>query len=232
MSGLKSIRIRRIAGLGGLVIVATLIAAVLAGPTAAHHGKGGHAGGDEGTNETATFTFVVSGDLIGSVTTTIPSINGKERAIGNNPEIGEDLELDMGVFLGNNANSSGWDLEKCFAGSEFKFTGSGVGVIADRKNPGDGRSGFWFTAKGTDGTTDVQYKLAGISVDIPLPAVWPYWLPDVGQTVTVATKVGEPWEMSTTNGPGKSVACTGEGTTGDGTAGGALHFEIAITRIS
>ena len=37
-------RLRRIAGLGGLVIVAVLIAAVLAGQVAAHHGRGGHAG--------------------------------------------------------------------------------------------------------------------------------------------------------------------------------------------
>lgn len=37
-------RLRRIAGLGGLLIVAVLIAAVLAGQVAAHHGKGGHAG--------------------------------------------------------------------------------------------------------------------------------------------------------------------------------------------
>ena len=74
MSGLKSIRIRRIAGLGGLAIVAALIAAVLAGPAAAHHCKGAHASqeGCAGGAETPTFNITVSGDLGGNVTTTTP----------------------------------------------------------------------------------------------------------------------------------------------------------------
>ena len=44
MTVLESTRLRRLARLGALVTVAVLTAVVLAGPVAAHHGKGAHAG--------------------------------------------------------------------------------------------------------------------------------------------------------------------------------------------
>ena len=217
--------LRRIAGLGGLVIVAVLTAVLLAGPVAAHHGKGGHAGGDKGTNEAATFTFDVSGDLVGNVTVT-KTVNANESLIHTGEPGGADLVLDMGSFLGENAGQSGWD--GCFAQRSF----SGVlQIVADKNDSGDGRSGFWFMAKGTDGTTDVKYGLSVTLVTIKPPpaAVWPYWLPVVGETATVTTVTGAAWKMNTSNGPGKKVACTGDGTTGGGT-GDTLDFTITITR--
>jgi len=224
------IRLRRITGLGALLMLALLAAAMMAGPTAAHHRVGhdpGPGGGDRGTNEAATFKITVSGDLGGNVTTT-KAINGKESSIHNNPPDGEDLELDMGVFLGNNATSSGWDLlqrNQCFAGSGFKFTGSVVQVSADKNDPETGSVSFYFLAKGKDGTTEIWYLLAVTPVTIKPPdgADWPYWLPALNETATVT---GGPWEMSHSGGPGKKVACTGEGT------GDTLSFVIEITRIS
>jgi len=221
--------LRTIAGLGGILLVAIMAAVMLAGPAAAHCPSHHHCDGgdkDTGGGEAATFEITISGDLGGNVTTTNANINGKESLIHNNPEIGENLELDMGVFLGNNATSSGWDLTKCFAGSDFKFTGSAVQVVADKNDTGFGSAGFWFTAKGDDGTTDIKYQLAVTLVTIDPADGWPYWLPAVNATSTVT---GGPWEMRHSNGPGKKIACTGEGT---GETEGPLDFAIVITRIS
>ena len=69
-----------------------------------------------------------------------------------------------------------------------------------------------------------------VTIEPPTEAIWPYWHPaEVNDIATVTTVSGAPWEVSTTNGPGKKIACTGEGTTGDGT-GETLEFTIVITR--
>ena len=49
------------------------------------------------------------------------------------------------------------------------------------------------------------------------------WLPDVGETVAIT---GGPWDMRLSGGPGKRVACLGEG------MGDTLDFTIDITRIT
>ena len=217
--------------LGGLVIVAALIAVVLAGSATAHRCKGAHASRCAGEAGTPTFKITVSGDLGGNVTTT--QAQGPESGIHNNPPVGEDLELDMAGFIGHN---DGTEWNTCFddGSGGNQFSGSTVQVAADKDDPGTGRAGFFFTANGTDGT-EVKYHLAVTPVEIPqpaLPAVWPNWLPDiVGQTVTVTTVTDGAWELQHSNGPGRKVACTVNGTTGEGT-GETLHFTIAIKRIS
>ena len=120
----KWIRLRRISGLGGLLVVAVMAAVMMVGPASAHHGKGGHAGGDKGTNETAKFTFVVSGDLAGNVTTT--QALGRESGIHIKPQVGEVLKLNMAGFLYKNVGRpdlTGWG--KCFAGGTFAVEGGG-----------------------------------------------------------------------------------------------------------
>ena len=230
MSGLKSIRIRRIAGLGGLVIVAALIAAVLAGPVAAHPGKGGHK--DNGTNEAATFTFDVSRDIVGNVTVT-KTVSKNQSAINigvEDPVLVRNMD---GFLVVHNVGLTGW--KTCFAGP---FTGSGVQVSADKNDPGFGWAGFWFSAEDKDGKIDIWYHLAVTRVKIepldPAGAVWPYWLPALNETATVTTVPGAPWKLQHSGGPGRKLACKGEGTTGEGTTGDGtgetLHFTILVTR--
>ena len=228
------IRLRRITGLGALLMLALLAAAMMAGPAVAHHGPGhdgGPPGGDKGTNEAATFTFGVSDDIVGSVKVT-KTVSKNQSGI-HTGGVGADLKLNMSVFVGKNATStagvSGADWDNCFAGGPFS---GNLAVEADKKDPGTGWVSFWFAAKGKDGTTEIWYNLAVTRVEIePLPAVWPYWLPAVGDTVTVTTKAGEPWKLQHNAGPGKKVACTGDGTTGKGT-NDTLDFVIAIKRIA
>ena len=223
----KWIRLRRITGLGGLLVVAVMAAVMMAGPAVAHHRAGhdgGPGGGDTGTNEAATFTFVVSGDLAGNVTTT--QRHG-ESGIHNIPELGEVLELNMAGFFAK-VSLDGWG--NCFVGGTFSVEGA---VLADKNVPNTGKAGFHFTALGTDGTTEVKYKLVVtlVTIEPPPEAIWPNWLPALNETATVTTVPGAPWEVSTTNGPGKKLACTGEGTTGKGT-GDTLDFTIVVARIS
>ena len=207
------IRVRRITGLAGLLVVAVMAAVMMAGPAVALH-RGGHdggpGGGDEGTNETATFAVVVSGDLAGNVTTT--QKNGQVSGIHNIPELGEVLELSMAGFFAKVVGRDGW--ANCFARGTYSVEG---GVIADKNVPGTGKASFHFTALGTDGTTEVKYALAVrfVEIESPSEAVWPDWLPGLNESATVTTVDGASWEMKTTNGPGKKVACTGGGGHGE-----------------
>ena len=227
-------RLRRIAGLGALLTVVVLAGVMMAGPATAHHCKGSHPTqppcdeGDRGTNEAATFRMDVLEDLAGSITV-IRAINGKESSIQNVPENGEELELNMTGFFGENADLTGRN--QCFAGGTFS---GALQVSADKNDPGTGWAGFWFTAKGNDGT-EVKYHLSVTPVTIEPPdgAVWPYWLPDVDETATVTTLAhgfGGSWEMQHSGGPGRKVACTGDGATGQ-RLGDTLAFVIEITRI-
>ena len=228
------IRPRRITGLGALLMLAMMSAGLLAGPVAAHHCKGSHdfdgcvVGGGTGGVETATFEMDASGNLVGSVEVTQKA--NVQSIIHNIPQAGEVFELDMaGFFAKNTSTRPDWD--ECFAG-DGTFSVEG-GVIAEKNDTNTGQAGFHFTAKGTDGTTDVKYKLVVtfVTIEPPSEAIWPNWLPALNETATVTTVPGAPWEVSTTNGPGKKVACTGDGTTGKGTDD-TLDFAIAIERIS
>ena len=111
---------------------------------------------------------------------------------------------------------TGWG--DCLAGGTF----SGILEIrADKNDPGTGSTGFWFTAKGADGVTDVQHHLA-MTAQIANTSNWPYWIPAaVSDTATVT---GGSWEMVHNNGPGRKIACTGEWTTE------TLDFTILVTR--
>ena len=223
--------LRTIAGLVGILLVAIVAAIMLAGPAAAHCDQvplHHHCdGGDTGTDEAATFAVVVLGDIDrnGSFTATQDIGKNESQISFGNSGHGEFIDLDMAGFVGKNPDPD-WD--KCFAAGEFKVVG---GVSADKNDPGFGWAGFWFMASSTDPTTDIWYHLAvkPVTIGAPVPAadppaVWPDWLPAEGQTVTVT---GGPWKMQHSGGPGRKVACTGdgmEGTVGDGT----LHFEIKI----
>ena len=209
--------VARVARIGALLTVAVLAAVMMAGPAEAHHRDWhGGGGGPVEDNETATFTFDVSGDLDGNVTFTRTNINRKESSIHNVPPDGEFLELNMTGFLGNVGALPGWN--ECFAGGSFS---GALQILADRNNPGTGSIDIWFTALGTDGTSGVDYRLS-ISAQIEDTGNWPYWLPaDVGDSATVT---GGSWEMRHGNGPGKKIACTGEGTTQ------TLDFTILVTR--
>ena len=227
--------LRTIAGLGGILLVAIMVAVMLAGSAGAHHRDGHEKGGgnDTGGGDTATFVITVSGDLGGNVTAATGNFNGKESGVQNNPPEGEILALSVTGFLVRNG---GTEWNKCFG--DGPFADAIVAVSADKNDPGFGSAAFWFTAKDKDGITDIWYNLwaTHVAIDPPDGAVWPYWLPDVGQTVIVATKAGEPWNLKHANGPGRKVACTGDGTTGEGATGGGLndklHFVITIERIS
>ena len=206
-------RLRRIARIGALLTVAVLAAVMMAGPAEAHHRDWhGGGGGPVEDNETATFTFDVSSDLVGNVTFNRTNINGKESSIHNIPPAGEDLLLEMSGFLGEVSLPASWDV--CFAGGSFLVT---LQITADRKNPGTGSIEFWFTAFGNDETPDVDYHLP-MSAQIEDTGNWPYWLPADGESRTVT---GGSWEMGHTGGPGRTVACTGDG---------GLNVTVVVTR--
>ena len=189
-----------------------MAAVMMAGPAGAHHRDWhGPVGPVEG-NETATFEFDVSGDLVGIVTFTRTDLNGKESLIHNIPPAGEILLLDMSAFLGEGSLPDSWDV--CFAGGSFSGT---LQIAADRNNPGTGSIEFWFTAFGDDGTPDVDYHLP-MSAQIEDTGNWPYWLPADGESRTVT---GGSWEMGHTGGPGRTVACTGDG---------GLNVTVVVTR--
>ena len=216
--------VARAARIGALLTVAVLAAVMMAGPAAAHCPSHHHCdGGDTGTNEAATFTVDVSVDLLGSVTFNM-TVNGNESSIqtrGTGDPPAEHLTLNMAGFLDNVGLPDEWD--QCFADSSFEGV---LQVSADKNDPG---TGFWFTAEDNDATTEteIKYQLAVTLVTIERldgadwGAVWPHWLPDVDDTVIVT---GGPWEMLKGNGPGRKVACTGEGT------GETLDFTILVTR--
>jgi len=173
-------RLRTIAGLGALLTVVILAGVMIAGPAAAHcEGVSHHHcdGGDTRGSEPAIFDVVLLGDIDsnGSFTATQDIGKNQSQISFGNSGAGEIIDLDMAGFVGINATSSGWNLDRCFAGSGFKFTGSTMQVVADKNDPDTGSAGFWFTAKGADRTTDVKYHLrvTRVTIDPPDGAIWP-----------------------------------------------------------
>ena len=64
MGTLKAAGLRKLTLLGGLVLLAALATAVMAGTAGAHHGKGGHADGGSGGGKATSATVVTSGGLV------------------------------------------------------------------------------------------------------------------------------------------------------------------------
>ena len=218
MSIVRSMRLRRMSGLGVLLMVAVLAAVMMAGPAGATHKNGAeHGGGAPGTTrgkDTLTFKIMVSGDLAGTA-----FVTGTFPGGGTTIHTERDMVLDMTVFfLGKNADRPGW--KQCFDADSF----TGLLHISPNKNgPGDSQVNFSFTARDKLGVADVDYwfKAVGRITDTD---DWPYWLPGPGLSNTVT---GGSWEVHS-GGADKKVACKGEGLEGEGP--GTLSFEILVTR--
>lgn len=178
--------VARVARIGALLTAAVLAAVMMAGPAGAHHGSG-HGRG----NETATFDVTASGDVsFVGVGEDPPGANSSQVHLHDENTPTANLSFFFDKFDGDGAN--------CFSTS----TPANM-LIGRRDTDGVAVVAYRFDALDKDGgTTGIRYVLLMTGTfdgDFP---------PALNDTSTLTL---DRWEMGHSGGPGKKVACTGEG---------------------
>jgi hypothetical protein len=149
--------------------------------------------GGGGNEDPLLYSFTITGDI--SVVVDV----GRGGATGGDAIVDNTSQIDFSPLFPNTVVLPGSD--GCFAAGTTFVTSSNLAQAGSTTDEMEWRSSF--TAKGTDGTTDINYFFVakgGLSNGV--------WLPTAGSDATVDF---DSWTIRKDTGKGKNLACEGSG---------------------